>query len=160
MTRRNWKTVQPTSLRHALELCKDHARERLNKSVERIAEEMGIADHWSLYKYIQNGSLPAKYIRPYQIACGIDLVSRWLAASEGKLLLVIPTGRAVKPEDLTQTHAGFATAMSLITEFYAGKATKAQTMEAIAQHLQQMAWHHGNVQQHATPELDFEGAGQ
>jgi hypothetical protein len=160
MTRRNWKTLQPTSLRDALELCKDHARERLNKSVDNIAEDMGLADKWALYKWIQNGSMPAKLIRPYQLVCGIALVSRWLAASEGKLLLVIPTGRAVKPEDLTQTHAGFAAAMSLITEFYAGKATQAQTMEAIAQHLQQMAWHHGNVQQHATPELDFDGAGE
>ena len=44
MTRRNWKRIQPTSLRNALELCKDHAKERHNLSVERIAEQMGLAD--------------------------------------------------------------------------------------------------------------------
>ena len=48
--RRNWKRLQPTSLRNALELCKEHARERLNRSVERIADEMGITDHWTVYK--------------------------------------------------------------------------------------------------------------
>ena len=44
MSRRNWKTLQPTSLREAMELCKDHARERLNKGVERIADDMGVSD--------------------------------------------------------------------------------------------------------------------
>ncbi len=39
--RRQWRRIQPISLRNALELCKDHARERLNRSVERVADEMG-----------------------------------------------------------------------------------------------------------------------
>ena len=155
MTRRTWKRVQPSSLRDALELCKDHARERLNKSVDNIADDMGVADKWSLYKWIQNGSLPAKLIRPYQIACGIDMVSRWLAASEGRLLVDIPTGRALKPEDLNQAHAGFAQAMGLISAFYAGKADQAATLEAIREHLQLMGRFHGDVQQHHTPELEF-----
>lgn len=33
MTRRNWKRIRPHSLRYALELCKEHARERRNLSV-------------------------------------------------------------------------------------------------------------------------------
>ncbi|MFS4550042.1 hypothetical protein [Comamonas resistens] len=155
MTRRNWKRVQPNSLREALEQCKEHARERLNKSVDNIAEDMGLADKWSLYKWIQNGSMPAKLIRPYQIACGINLVSRWLAASEGRLLVDIPTGRAIKQEDLHQAHSGFAQAMSLISDFCAGKADQATTLEAIRDHLQLMGRLHGNVQQHHTPELEF-----
>ncbi len=93
MTRRNWKAQQPSSLRHAFELCKDHARERLNKSVEGIAEDMGLADHWVLYKYLQKGSMPANLIRPYELACGIDFVTRYLAASNGRLLVQIATGR-------------------------------------------------------------------
>lgn len=155
MTRRIWKRVQPSSLREALDLCKEHARDRLNKSVDNIADDMGLADKWSLYKWIQNGSMPAKLIRPYQIACGIDLVSRWLAASEGRLLVDIPTGRAIKPEDLHQAHAGFAQAMGLISDFYAGKADQSATLESIRAHLQLMGRFHGNVQQHHTPELEF-----
>lgn len=155
MTSRNWKRVQPNSLRDALEQCKDHARERLNKSVENIAEDMGMTDRWAIYKYLQNGRMPANLIRPFQIACGINLVSRWLAASEGKLLLDIPSGRGLKAADQTDAHASFAAAMQLISNFYAGKADQAETLEAIAHHLQQMGWHHANVQQHVTPELDF-----
>jgi hypothetical protein len=37
--RRNWNALQPSSLRQALELCKEYARERRNLSVERIAEK-------------------------------------------------------------------------------------------------------------------------
>lgn len=42
-----WKRLRPTSLRHALEACKEHAREVRNLGVERIAEQMGLADRRS-----------------------------------------------------------------------------------------------------------------
>ena len=100
MTRRNWKTLQPSSLREAMELCKDHAREKLNKSVERVAEEMGLADHWSLYKWLQNGRMPLVLVRPYELACGIDYVTRWMAASNGRLLVQIATGRKLNHTDV------------------------------------------------------------
>jgi len=58
MTKRNWKRVQPSSLRNALELCKDYAKERHNLSVERIADRMGLSDHWTVYKWIQTGRIP------------------------------------------------------------------------------------------------------
>ena len=147
--------MQPHSLRHALELCKEHAREVLNKSVERIAEDMGITDHWSVYKWIQSGRIPANLIRPYEAACGIDMVLRWHAASRGKLLVDIPTGRALTEADVVELHNGFGAALQLLTAFYGGKADATSTAEALTSHLQQVAWHHANVRQHATPELDF-----
>lgn len=152
---RNWKRLQPSSLRQALELCKDHAREVLHKSVERIADEMGLTDHWTLYKWLQTGRIPANLIPPYEAACGIDYVSRWLAASRGKLLVEIPTGRALMDADVVELHNGFGAALQLLTDFYAGKADAPATLEALTTHLQQVAWHHANVRQHATPELDF-----
>lgn len=152
---RNWKRLQPTSLRQALELCKEHGREQLNKSVERIADEMGVTDHWSVYKWIQTGRIPANLIPPYEGACGIDYVSRWLAASRGKLLVDMPIGRALADADVVELHNGFGAALQLLTDFYAGKADAPATLEALTNHLQQVAWHHANVRQHATPELDF-----
>jgi len=152
---RNWKRVQPHSLRHALELCKEHAREVRNKSVERIAEDMGVTDHWSVYKWIQTGRIPANLIPPYEGACGIDMVSRWLAASRGKLLVDIPTGRNLTEADVVELHNGFGAALQLLTAFYAGKADAVETVEALTTHLQQVAWHTANVRQHAAPELDF-----
>lgn len=153
--RRSWKRLQPNSLRHALELCKDHARARLNRSVERIAEEMGITDHWTVYKWLQTGRIPANLIRPFETACGIDYVTRWLVASSGRMLIDVPTGRALHPTDLIELHNGFSIALQLLMDFYAGKAAPAATAGALTAHLEQVAWHRGNVAQYMAPELDF-----
>lgn len=154
--RRNWKRVRPNSLRHALELCKDHAREKLNRSVERIAEEMGIPDHWTVYKWLQTGRIPAILIRPFETACGIDFVTRWLAGSSGRMLVDIPTGRSLKETDLVELHTGFSHALKLIADFYAGNADPEATVAALSTHLESVAWHRANVTQHSAPELDFD----
>ena len=153
--RRNWKRIQPISLRHALELCKEHARERHNYSVERIAEAMGITDHWTVYKWLQTGRIPANLIRPYETACGIDYVTRWIAASAGKMLVDIPSGRRLESTDVVDLHNGFGAALQLLTDFYGSKAEPEATIAALTAHLQDVAWHRANVAQFATPELNF-----
>ena len=158
MTRRNWKRIQPTSLRNALELCKDHAKERHNLSVERIAESMGLTDHWTVYKWIQTGRIPANMIRPYEAACGIDYVTRWLAASSGRLLIDIPTGRGVTAEDILGLHSVMNAAATQILDFYekTPRPEVANVLAAIQEAMQTLAWHRGNVEKHAQPELDFQ----
>ena len=156
MTRRNWKALQPSSLRHAFELCKDHARERLNKSVEGIAEDMGLADHWVLYKYLQKGSMPANLIRPYELACGIDFVTRYLAASNGRLLVQIATGRKLVHADIVELHEHFATALKLLTDYYAKPGDPSAALAALTTHLEHVAWHRQNVAQHINPQLDLQ----
>lgn len=156
MTRRNWKALQPSSLRHAFELCKDHARERLNKSVEGIAEDMGLADHWVLYKYLQKGSMPANLIRPYELACGIDFVTRYLAASNGRLLVQIATGRKLTHADIVELHEHFATALKLLTEYYAKPGDPSAALAALTTHMEHVAWHRQNVAQHVNPQLDLQ----
>ena len=155
MTRRNWKALQPSSLRHAFELCKDHARERLNKSVEGIAEDMGLADHWVLYKYLQKGSMPANLIRPYELACGIDFVTRYLAASNGRLLVRIATGRKLAHADIVELHEHFAMALKLLTEYYAKPGDPSAALAALTTHMEHVAWHRQNVAQHINPQLEL-----
>lgn len=154
---RQWKRLQPTSLRHAMELCKDHARERLNKGMERIADDMGVADHYALYKWLQSGRMPANLVRPFELACGINFVTRWFAASEGYLLVSLPTGKQASAADMVELNTGFASALQLLTDFYKGgeKADPTATLEALRNHLEQVADHHGNVAAYATPELEF-----
>ena len=156
MSRRNWKRIQPTSLRHALELCKDHAKERNNLSVERIAERMGLTDHWTVYKWIQTGRIPANMIRPYEVACGIDYVTRWLAASSGRLLIDIPTGRNASAADMQALQELLNTAVGQLLQFYGGKSPAADTLAAIQQAMEGLAWHRRNVEKHSQPELDFQ----
>jgi len=138
-----------------MELCKDHAREKLNRSVEGIAAEMGLADHWTLYKWFQNGRMPLNLLIPFESACGIDFVSRWHAASKGRLLVEIPSGRDLRQTDIVELHNGFGEALRLLADLYAGKAEAAPTVAALTAHLEQVAWHRANVAQHAEPELDF-----
>jgi hypothetical protein len=157
MTRRNWKSYQPSSLRDALQGCKDFATQRHNLSVERIAERMGLEDHWALYKWIANGRMPVVNLHPYEHACGIDLVTRYLAATAGKLLVAMPAGRQAQPADMVEINTGFAAALQLLTDFYAGgeKANPAATLQALRNHLEQVAYHQHNVANYATPELEF-----
>lgn len=157
MTKRNWKRIQPTSLRHALELCKDYARERHNLSVERIAERMGMTDHWTVYKWIQTGRIPANMIRAYETVCGINYATRWLAASDGSLLIDIPTGRNTTAEDMQTLQAALNDSVGQLLQFYAGKTGAADTLAAIQQAMEGLAWHRGNVEKHLQPELELGG---
>lgn len=155
MSRRNWKKVQPTSLRHAMELCKDHAREQRNYSVERIAEEMGQEDHWTLYKWFQSGRMPAVLIPAFEAACGIDFVSRWLATRSGKLTIDIPTGRTVKASDVVALQEVLHSAVGSLLAFYDDKKEVAETLADITNALESLAWHKGNVEQHSQPQLEL-----
>jgi hypothetical protein len=155
MNRRNWKTIRPTSLVEALRLCKDYAADKSNLSIERIADRMGVT-HDSLYKWLGTGRLPAILLPGYEHACGCHFASDWLTAHAGKLAIPMPTGRTASSGDMVALNSGFAQALQLLTDFYAAPAADpTATLAALHQHLQQVAWHHANVGQHANPELDF-----
>ena len=156
MTRRNWKRVRPASLVEALRLCKEFAAERQHLSVERIADRMGVT-HDSLYKWLATGRLPAILLPTYEMACGCHFASHWYAVNAGKLVIDMPTGRTAAPADMVEFNSGFAAALQLLSDFYAkpGQADPTETLAALTAHLQQVAYHQANVQQHATPELEF-----
>lgn len=160
MKRRNWKYLQPSSIRQALEWTKDFARERHNLSVERIAERMGLPDHSALYKWLANGRMPALLIPVYEEVCGINLVSRWLASAGGKLLIDLPTGRHCTAQDMHELQAVLTTSTGALLAFHSGSATAAEALSAIQAGLEGLAWHRGNVQQHAQPQLELTGDGQ
>ena len=52
---------------------------------------------------------------------------------------------------------GTASALQLLTAFYAAPhaADPEATLAALRQHMEQVAFHHNNVAQYATPELEF-----
>jgi len=154
-----WKRYQPASLRDALVGCKDFALERHNLSVERIAERMGIPDHWALYKWIANGRMPLVHVPAYEHACGINLVTRWLAARDGRMLVDMPVGRKVTQEELMTLNAGFNAALQLLAGFYAAPTKDTgPVLSALRDHLATVASHHANVASYATPEFDFSPA--
>lgn len=154
MSRRNWKKVVPTSLKQALVLCKDHAREVRNLSVERIAELMGISPD-VLYKWLGNGRMPLILIANYEHICGINLVTRYQAASAGLLVVPVPKGRDITATDMQHLQQQLHDACGALLKFYGGNAEAAETLAAIQSGLEELAWHRGNVALHSTPQLDL-----
>ena len=156
MTRRNWKLARPNSAIDALRLCKEYAQEKKNLSIERIADRMGVT-HDSLYKWLAAGRLPFILLPAFELACGCHFASEWAAASAGKVVINLPTGRTVQQTDLVELNSCFGAALQLLADFYSApaKADAAVTLSALTNHLQQVAWHHANVGQLANPELEF-----
>ncbi|CAB5646351.1 Uncharacterised protein [Comamonas aquatica] len=155
MSRRDWKRLRAHSLVHALRLCKEFAQERHNLSVERIADRMGVT-HDCLYKWLATGRLPAIQLPTFELACGCNYASAWLAATAGKVVIDLPKGTKAHETDLVEFNTGFAEALQLLNDFHSGTADAQATLQALQRHLEQAAWHHANVAKNATPELDFE----
>lgn len=154
--RRNWNKLRFNSLTDALRGCTEYAMDKdANLSQSRIADRMGISLD-SHYKYLSTGRLPAILIPTLEMACGNHFVSTWLATNAGKLVIDRPKGRKAAATDLVEFNSGFAKALQMLGDFHQGKATVQDTLAALQCHLEAAAWHHSNVAQHATPELDFE----
>lgn len=152
--KRNWKRVQPTSLRHALVLCKDYASDAHNLSVERIADLMGQSADL-IYKWLGTGRMPASLIPTYELVCRANFVTRWLAASSGNLLVAMPKGRSGSAEDIQQLQGLLTAATGALLDFYKGEREVEPTLADIRNALESLAWHHANVTEHNTPQLDL-----
>lgn len=155
MAARGFKNRQPGSLRQALELCLEYARVRNNRSVDRVADRMGLSSKWSLYRWLQNGRLPANLIRPFEEACGIDYVTRYIGHSAHKLLIDIPSGRKVRNQDINTLQASFTDSLSLLIKFYDGTAPADETLASLYTTMTCLAWHQGTVERQIQPELDL-----
>lgn len=151
--RRNWRQVQAHSLRHAMELCKLHALEVKNLSVEGIAEDMGLEDHWVLYKWFANGRMPVVLVPAFEAVCGINFVSRWLAGRHGNLLIPIPTGGDCDAADMQRLQEVLTAATGSLMKFHTGKMQAEEVLAAIHCGLEGLAWHRHNVIKHHQPEL-------
>lgn len=156
MSRTSLLKRTPVSIPHAIELCLEYARQKHNYSVDRVADGMGLANKWVIYKWMESGRLPALMIRPLELTCGADFVTRYLSHSAHKLLIDIPSGRRVKPVEINQLQAWFTESVSLLLAFYEGAANQPETVSALTKLMEGVAWHHKNIEQHNQPQFEFE----
>ena len=154
--RRNWKRIQPGSLRDALRLCKDHALDKKHYSVERIADLMDVTADL-LYKWLSTGRMPASSIPAYEHICGINFATRWLAASAGYLVIATPTGRDASAADMQVLQELLNTAVGNLLKFYDQRTDADAALAGIQQAMEGLAWHKGNVEKHDQPEFEFNG---
>jgi hypothetical protein len=156
MSGRNWKRTQPRDWQDAQDLCLRFAKEKHNRSVDSVASLMGEMNKWTLYKQIESGGLPLRLIKPFEHACGIDFVSRWLVISNGKMVLDIPRGRKCDAQDINTLQTALNDTVGALLKFYADQQDADATLAAIQTALECMAWHKGNVEKYQQPELPFD----
>lgn len=149
-----WKRVRPTSLRDAFRLCKDHAKDKKNHSVSRIAELMAVTED-TLYKWLGNGRMPATLIPVYENVCGIHLVTEYLAASTGRVVIEIPTGKPACALEMNELQAISTEAIGKLIRFYSGDADLEETETALTNTLKAMAQHRVNIHKAEQPELEL-----
>lgn len=160
MAKRMWKKIRPTSLNHAMELCLDHAREERRLKADGVSSLMGLASHWTLYKWVENGRMPAVLVRAFEHACGIDYVTQYLAYSCHKLVVDIPTGRNITEMEVNELQGSFTEALGLVIRFYNGVGALDETIAALNNVMAGLAWHRENVGKHARPELGLFDGGE
>lgn len=138
-----------------MELCLEHAREKLNRSVDRVADEMQLANRWTLYKWIKNERLPAVFIKPFEEACGISLVTRFLGHAAHQLLIPIPTGRVATGQKLHDLQQSFNDAMGQLLIFKDSANNQAAACNALMQLMESTAWHLKNLEEYLQPGLEL-----
>ena len=153
--KRNWKMVRAHSLIHGLELCIEFARIEHNRSVQQIADLMGMDSHHTLYKYLSSGRMPLNLLRPFEHACGCTFASDWVGLSAGKLVIDMPKAKKATASDINQLQSNFAAATALLIDFYAGNVGADETMGALTAVLVEVAGQRANVAKAGMPELDL-----
>jgi len=157
MTRRRWKARQPATMQEAIRLCLDWALYKHNRSVARIAELNGVSE-WVIYKWMSEGSIPSKRIRPFEFACDATYITQYIAVSAQKLVIDIPTGRDCDESTLLDLQNTLNDAVSLLTRFYRDEAEPADVLQGVTKAMTKLAGHRENVRKNDAPELSlFEG---
>lgn len=150
----NWKKARAKTLQEAFWLVKEYGKAKRNLSVARIAELMGMEDEFLLYKWMK-GSMPVHKLHSFEYVCGANYVSLYLASSDNKLLIDIPTGKALQDVSVMEMQGTFNDAVSLLIKFASGEANAEETVAALTRSMSDIAYHRENVQKAEAPELDF-----
>lgn len=143
-------------MNEAIRLNLDFALHKHNRSVARVGELCGVTE-WTIYKWMQEGSIPSIRIRPFEFACGATYITQYIATSAGKLAIDIPSGGDVDQDDLLDLQNTMNKAVKLLTDFYRGNADTNDVLLGVTQAMQHLAGHRENVRKHAEPELALFG---
>ncbi len=155
---RRWKSIRPTSLSEAMELCVDYASEVHRRPVKVLADLMGV-EVKTLYRWLADTSMPLNKIRQFETFCGASFISEYLCLAHGdKVVVSIPAGKKAGVEDLAEVQGNFAQAITLLSRFYQNGEALEDTVSALTTTLTQLAYQRSNVLKAATPELNLFGA--
>jgi hypothetical protein len=157
---RRWKSVRPTSLSEAMELCVEFAAEVHRRPIKVLADLMGV-ELKTLYRWLAETSMPLNKIRQFETFCGCSFISDYLCVAHGnKVVISIPAGKKAGVEDIAEIQGNFAEAIALLSRFYQNGDALEATVSAITNTLTQLAYQRSNVMKASTPELALFGGDQ
>lgn len=157
MRNRQWKSLRPSNLSEAVELCIEYATAKKRRPVKVLADLMGV-DSKTLYRWLSDTSMPSNRIRQFEDFCGVSYVSEYLCLASGnKVVIDIPAGKRANVTDLAEVQASSSEAISLLARFYQSGAGLDETVAALTTTLTHLAYQRSNVQKAGAPELDFGG---
>ena len=155
MTKVNWKTATPNSIRHALQLTKKHGIDKRQMSVERLGDHLAESPDL-LYKWMGSGKWPVNKVFAFENICGNPFVTKYLAHSHGYLLVKAPTGNKANNKDIADLQTFMVQVTSLLLKSYDRQASIDETVGTIKCLMEDLAFHQCNIQELDQPSLGFE----
>lgn len=152
-TKGNWNLKRSTSVRHGMELDVAHGQAVHGLSVARIADLIGMSSHFTLYKQMENGRLPAVLIPAFEHACGSNFLLQYLAHSAGFLLVKVPTGRKAEHRELNELSRFAHEVLALLIQFYDSQEGVDEAFHAVTRLMEDLAFQRGNIEKYQQPEL-------
>ena len=139
-----------------MRLSLEWAKETKNLSVERVADRMGVKLR-TLYKYVDNGTLPSHLIRPFEHACECPYhyLTSYLCHSAHLLAINLPTGRQAGAREINALQGSCTGAIDALLKFAAGELNADETITALTSTMEDLAYHRAEVARVAEPELNF-----
>jgi len=154
MTKTNWNRIIPHSLVQALELTREHGKEKRQLSVQRLADHLGSGDS-SVYKWLGCATLPVNKLIALEQACGKNYVTQYLAHSQGFLLVKAPTGRKAENKELTDMQVFMTQVSALLINSYHGHQDVQQTLDGIKKLMEDLAFHQRNIEKLDEPQMSL-----
>lgn len=155
MRNRQWKSMRPSNVSEAMELCIEFAAEKKRRPVKVLADLMGV-ELKTLYRWLAETSMPLNRIRQFEDFCGVSYVSEYLCMARGdKVVVEIPTGKKAAVTDLAEIQASFAETVGRLARFYQSGIALDETVAGLTTTLSHLAYQRSNVLANPTPEFDF-----
>ena len=109
------RQAKATSLDHAIELAKRHAKERRLPS-KVMADLMGV-ELKTYYRWLLENTLPLNRIAQFEALTGSRFISEYLSVLHGdRVVIEIPRGRKGKAADMAQVQSQTAAALALLAK--------------------------------------------
>ena len=120
----------------------------------RLAELMATTPA-TLYKWLEQESMPARALIAWQHLTGANNVVRYLAACEAAVVVAVPCGRSATSDDVHVLQATLNGAVGALLGYMSGETDRDMTLGKLGAGLEGLAWHRENVRKIAQPELDL-----